>query len=397
MAEREGLLKRLGRGFDRYVGGLLGEDISTMTPEEKAAARRSIIGVIGRGMVDPGAGSTALGNVVAARAAQRKQGEMERREQAAEQEAARVSARLFGGQQVIEGLQPGDEPTPVGATVTPYGQRSALQSLISTRAGRDAAELYPNLLPAAQSMYAPKEKEYVYQNVPDVGLVAVNKKDPSDSVLVQSVGQRPQQISNEFKILTPAEAAAEGLPSGFVYQRNLRTKEVSPIQGISQAGQLDATSERQYRTAKIGIQNARDQILNLNKSLQEVPAYKAIAGAGRGQLEASYSLALSAIRQLQNSGVLNVGELPFLSKALNDPTTIGSILSSPLQRRQLDQQINIVLGLLDQQERVVDYSYGKTPEMGPPRTSGPQSRGRGRAAAAPVSAEAINRSEGYYD
>lgn len=153
MAEREGLLKRLGKGFDRYVGGLLGEDISTMTPEEKAAARRSIIGVIGRGMVEPGAGSTALGNVVAARAAQREQGELARRQKAAEEEMTRISARLFGGVaptgQMIEGLEPGEAPTPV----TSYYRQDptdALRRMYGTQAGRDVAQMAPDLAKLAQ-------------------------------------------------------------------------------------------------------------------------------------------------------------------------------------------------------------------------------------------------------
>jgi hypothetical protein len=150
MAEREGLLKRLGKGFDRYVGGLLGEDISTMTPEEKAAARRSIIGVIGRGMVDPGAGSTALSNVVAARAAQRNQGEMERRQKAAEEEMTRISARLFGGAKAIEGLQPGEEPTPVTAKLIQQDPREVLRSLYGTQAGRDVMQISPELAQLAQ-------------------------------------------------------------------------------------------------------------------------------------------------------------------------------------------------------------------------------------------------------
>ena len=50
MAEKptDGLFKRIGRGFDRYIGGLLGEDLESMTPEERANARRRT-GVAGDG------------------------------------------------------------------------------------------------------------------------------------------------------------------------------------------------------------------------------------------------------------------------------------------------------------------------------------------------------------
>jgi hypothetical protein len=99
MAEKptDGLFKRLGRGFDRYVGGLLGEDLEGMSPEEKAAARRSVIGIIGRGMVDPSQGSEALGAVTQARAMQRAQAEVARRTAAAEAEMPRIAGRLFEG------------------------------------------------------------------------------------------------------------------------------------------------------------------------------------------------------------------------------------------------------------------------------------------------------------
>ena len=99
MAEKptDGLFKRLGRGFDRYVGGLLGEDLEGMSPEEKAAARRSVIGIIGRGMVDPSQGSEALGAVTQARAMQRAQAEVARRTAAAEAAMPDITSRLFGG------------------------------------------------------------------------------------------------------------------------------------------------------------------------------------------------------------------------------------------------------------------------------------------------------------
>jgi hypothetical protein len=109
-------------------------------------------------------------------------------------------------------------------------------------------------------------------------------------------------------------------------------------------------------------------------------------------------LQLSAIRQLQNSGVLNVGELPFLSKALSDPTTLSSILTSPLQRRKLDGQISTVLGLLDSQQAVLDERFGKTPPAAPQENAGsPAASGfrRGRKPAAP-GADAVKRAEGYY-
>lgn len=141
MAEREGLFKRLGRGFDRYVGGLLGEDLATMTPEERAAARRSAIGIIGRGMVSPEGGSAALTNVMQARAAQREKPRM----QAAERERERIAARLFGGAApsggFIESPVEGEAPTPLSSYYRQDPQ-DALRRLYSP-SGRDVAAIDP--------------------------------------------------------------------------------------------------------------------------------------------------------------------------------------------------------------------------------------------------------------
>lgn len=146
MAEKptDGLFKRLGRGFDRYIGGLLGEDLEGMSPEEKAAARRSVIGIIGRGMIDPAQGSEALGAVTQARAQRRAQGELARRTAAAEAEMSRIAGRLFGGiPGVIESL-PGGEGGPLTSRYRQAPQE-ALARLYGTQEGRDVATMAPDL------------------------------------------------------------------------------------------------------------------------------------------------------------------------------------------------------------------------------------------------------------
>ena len=146
MAEKptDGLFKRLGRGFDRYVGGLLGEDLEGMSPEEKAAARRSVIGIIGRGMVDPSQGSEALGAVTQARAQQRAQAEVARRTAAAEAEMPRIAGRLFGGTAgALESL-PGGEGGPLTSRYRQAPQE-ALARLYGTQEGRDVATMAPDL------------------------------------------------------------------------------------------------------------------------------------------------------------------------------------------------------------------------------------------------------------
>jgi hypothetical protein len=152
MAEKptDGLFKRLGRGFDRYVGGLLGEDLEGMSPEEKAAARRSVIGIIGRGMIDPSQGSEALGAVTQARAQRRAQGELERRTAAAEAAMPDIASYLFGGtggRRIEELPGVGGESTPLTARRVPTreGARKALGMLYGTQEGRDVATMAPDL------------------------------------------------------------------------------------------------------------------------------------------------------------------------------------------------------------------------------------------------------------
>ena len=142
MAEREGLLKRLGRGFDRYIGGLLGEDLESMTPQERANARRQVIGAMGRSMTDPN--QDALGAVMQGRAQRRAQGELERRTAAAEAEMPRITGRLLGGTAgALESL-PGGEGGPLTARYRQAPQE-ALARLYGTQAGRDVAQMAPDL------------------------------------------------------------------------------------------------------------------------------------------------------------------------------------------------------------------------------------------------------------
>jgi len=199
MAEREGLLKRLGRGFDRYVGGLLGEDLEGMSPEEKAAARRSIIGVIGRGMIDPSQGSEALGAVTQARAQRRAQAELTRRTAAAEAEMPRITGRLLGGTAgALESL-PGGEGGPLTARYRQAPQE-ALARLYGTQAGRDVATMAPDLSKLATE-----------------GVTGVTV---GGSRLYPLTGQFVRPPEAKVETLTPQEVARLNLPRGTIVQRD---------------------------------------------------------------------------------------------------------------------------------------------------------------------------------
>jgi hypothetical protein len=188
----DGLFKGIGSAFNRYIGGLLGEDVEKMTPEERRAARMAAIGIIGRGMVSPEGGSQALTAVRASRQAARDEQEMRRRQAAAEAALPDISSRIFGGRTgtMIEDVE-GGPATPLMARRAPTaaGAREAIGMMYGTQAGRDVATMAPGLMTAAQEQMRPGE--FVYQNVPNVGLVAVSKTNPSDVRVVQKVGREP--------------------------------------------------------------------------------------------------------------------------------------------------------------------------------------------------------------
>jgi hypothetical protein len=197
-----------------------------------------------------------------------------------------------------------------------------------------------------------------------------------------------------FKILTPEEVKARNLKPG-IYQQNTATGQITPMQGQDSGG-LGEVELRQYNAASLAIKNARSNIQNLTDTLARVSPVDAVAGEGRGELEGAYTLALGAVRELQNSGVLNVGEIPFLEKALRDPTTFGAIVASPVRRKELAGQIRTIMNLLNQKENNLRSLY---PQAQLPTQNGATSpanpvvpTNQGRA----TSPEARSRAENYY-
>ena len=194
MAEtpKYGLFKRLGSGFDRYIGGLLGEDLEGMSPEEKSAARRSAIGIIGRGMVDPSQGSEALGAVVQARAQQRERPMRERAMQDIEQTQAAIAARMGAGRVASTSGKTYSMGPNIGEQkqldeVKPLSGYN-LPALLASPAGAAALEMNPMLKSMAEDYIKPKAPtQYEFRDVDGVGLFAINPTNPKDMRLIQRV------------------------------------------------------------------------------------------------------------------------------------------------------------------------------------------------------------------
>jgi hypothetical protein len=130
--------------WSRYVGGLLGEDYESMSPEERRSAGLSVLGVIARGMASPEAGAEALRLTRAGRAAERESAGLARRQAAAEALMPQVVGRLFGGPAGRLESLPGGEG---GELTSRYRQdpRSALAALYGSQAGRDLSQMAPDL------------------------------------------------------------------------------------------------------------------------------------------------------------------------------------------------------------------------------------------------------------
>jgi hypothetical protein len=278
MAEtpKDGLFKRIGRGFDRYIGGLLGEDLEGMSPEERAAARRSVIGIIGRGMVDPSQGSEALGAVTQARAMQRAQAEVARRTATAEAEMPRIAGRLFGGSAGMIETLPGqpEEETQLMTSRYRVDPQDAMARLYGTQEGRDVATMAPDLAKLASegvtgrtvggAVYNPLTGAFSRPPEAPKPRVQVGRVDLTDRVIVSysdgteqtfmkgaAAGARaaggggggggaPRAAGapgapsrgERFQTLTAEETVTAGFPEGTVVQRDSQTNALKVLSAV---------------------------------------------------------------------------------------------------------------------------------------------------------------------
>ena len=174
MAEQATRRRRPGM-LTRYVGGLLGEDVENMSDEQlrrfQSEALINAIGGLGSGVGLLG----GIGQLAQRRQAteEKRKGEVARQDvmQAAANLAARATGRAgdVGEQTQLEEVRPMSRMNAVGIASTP--------------AGMTALQASPVLESAVKGTMEPPE--YVYQNVPGVGLVAVNRRNPNDRRVIQ--------------------------------------------------------------------------------------------------------------------------------------------------------------------------------------------------------------------
>jgi hypothetical protein len=120
-----------------------------------------------------------------------------------------------------------------------------------------------------------------------------------------------------------------------------------------------------------------DAITGFAAKLAATPKEESVMGGKAGELSAAYKLALGAVRELQATGVLNPGELPFLEDTLKDPQKLAQLVN-PQSRDAITGQINAIVSLLQQRKTRLDKTYNydarplETPEgFGVPKTLPP--------------------------
>ena len=176
-----GLGQKASKNLEGYVGGLLGEDYESLSKEEKDRLRREALMSIFESMASNATSPRSGLEQVATRTRERISGE--RASQDVQQAAANLAARATGRAGDV-GRQTRLEE------VTPMSGMSAV-GMAATPAGMAALKASPVLESAVQESIKPDE--YIYQNVPGVGLVAVNRRNPNDRRVVQREVRQPRE------------------------------------------------------------------------------------------------------------------------------------------------------------------------------------------------------------
>ena len=167
----------------------------------------------------------------------------------------------------------------------------------------------------------------------------------------------------------PADAPASLGPLEYVIGKNGKPELVTRANAVGRqrapqpttprTGPTGDTSadRRDYRTSKRALQNAYNVVNDFLQSLRTTPKEESLVGEKAGALSTKYKLALGAVRILQNTGVLNPGELPFIEDTLRDPQKISQLFN-PSSRESIVGQIDAIADSLESQSTTLDDSYG---------------------------------------
>lgn len=127
----------------------------------------------------------------------------------------------------------------------------------------------------------------------------------------------------------------------------------------------DKVDRRNHRNTRIQLQNAYDAISEFAREMKQTPKEESLVGEKAGRLSTKYKLALGAVRVLQNTGVLNPGELPFIEDTLRNPQSFTQLFN-PASRETIMGQVESIADSLERQSRINDeqYEYDVAPLKG---------------------------------
>ena len=131
-------------------------------------------------------------------------------------------------------------------------------------------------------------------------------------------------------------------------------------QGGQTAGRpLDKVSYNAFKEQDAKIDEAAGNFTNFRSVLGSISPAQGIAGKQAGELATAFKAAQASIRLLQNTGVLNQGELPFLEETLANPQGFMAI-ANPTTRAKLEGQLN-ELDKLVKRKRAALYNQYEQP------------------------------------
>jgi hypothetical protein len=224
--------KSAGKNLESYIGGLLGEDISQLSEQERKQLRRQGMSAIFDAMARGTTPTQGLAGVAQLAGARLEQKRLQGRQKAAEEEMQRISAMTFGGAgptgQKLETLVEGEEPYQMMRYFR-QDPKEALRRMYGTSAGRHVAQMAPGLLELAQEGTTGRTVGGAVYNPLTGQFSRPEEARPAAQARASGGGSAGEP---KFSVVRGADAEALGFPKGTVLQRNSATGEVKVLSAV---------------------------------------------------------------------------------------------------------------------------------------------------------------------
>jgi hypothetical protein len=266
-----GLGKKASQNLERNIGGLLGEDISKLSEEERRAIRQQALAAVFDAMARGTTPSAGLRQVAADTAARREAAQTQQRQQAAEAMLPDISSRILGGRTgtMIEDVQ-GGPATPLTARRMPSaeGARTALGMMYGTQAGRDVATMAPDLATLARegvtgrtvggSVYNPLTGDFTRPPTP---MAPAPSRAPTAAPAAGRVAPAAP-AATRYRVMTPSEVQAANLPEGTSAQLDTQTGQVKILSAVPAAQRAGQAGKSTAVTRVDDLANKIDSQMN---------------------------------------------------------------------------------------------------------------------------------------